>query len=81
MPDEPLSIDPYTLLTNRRTLAGSMSGGMPETQEMLDFCSEHGIGADVEIVAADELDRAYDRLTAGDVRYRFVLDVSTIAKG
>jgi uncharacterized zinc-type alcohol dehydrogenase-like protein len=81
VPDKPLSIDPYTLLTNRRTLAGSMSGGMPETQEMLDFCGEHGIGADVEIVAADELDRAYDRLTAGDVRYRFVLDVATIARG
>jgi len=80
VPDEPLSIDPYTLLTNRRTLAGSMSGGMPETQEMLDFCGEHGIGADVEIVSADELDRSYDRLTAGDVRYRFVLDVATIAK-
>jgi alcohol dehydrogenase (NADP+) len=80
VPDEPLSIDPYTLLTNRRTLAGSMSGGMPETQEMLDFCGEHGIAADVEIVSADELDRAYDRLTAGYVRYRFVLDVATIAK-
>jgi len=80
VPDQPLSIDPYTLLTNRRTLAGSMSGGMPETQEMLDFCGEHGIGADVEIVSADDLDRSYDRLTAGDVRYRFVLDVATIAK-
>jgi uncharacterized zinc-type alcohol dehydrogenase-like protein len=80
VPDEPLSIDPYTLLTNRRTLAGSMSGGMPQTQEMLDFCAEHGIAAEVEIVAADELDRAYDRLAAGDVRYRFVLDVATIAK-
>jgi len=80
VPDEPLSIDPYTLLTNRRTLAGSMSGGIPETQEMLDFCGEQGIGADVEIVSADELDRAYDRLTSGDVRYRFVLDVATIAK-
>jgi uncharacterized zinc-type alcohol dehydrogenase-like protein len=80
VPNEPLSLDPYTLLTNRRTLAGSMSGGMPETQEMLDFCGEHGIGADVEIVSADELDRAYDRLTAGDVRYRFVLDVATITK-
>jgi uncharacterized zinc-type alcohol dehydrogenase-like protein len=79
VPEEPLSIDPYTLLTNRRTLAGSMSGGMPETQEMLDFCGAHGIGADVEIVAAGDLDRSYDRLTAGDVRYRFVLDVTTIA--
>jgi uncharacterized zinc-type alcohol dehydrogenase-like protein len=78
VPDQPLSIDPYTLLTNRRTLAGSMSGGMPETQEMLDFCGVHGIEAEVEIVKSDDLDRSYDRLTAGDVRYRFVLDVSTI---
>jgi uncharacterized zinc-type alcohol dehydrogenase-like protein len=81
VPDEPLRIDPYTLLTNRRTLAGSMSGGMPQTQEMLDFCAEHGIGAQVEVVGAADLDRVYDRLTAGDVRYRFVLDVTTIAKG
>jgi alcohol dehydrogenase (NADP+) len=80
VPDEPLRIDPYTLLSNRRTLAGSMSGGIPETQEMLDFCAEHGVRAEVEVVAADELDHVYDRLTAGDVRYRFVLDVATIAK-
>jgi alcohol dehydrogenase (NADP+) len=80
VPAEPLSVDPYTLLTNRRILAGSMSGGIPQTQEMLDFCAEHGIGAEVEIVAADALDRTYDRLTAGDVRYRFVLDVATIAR-
>ncbi|MFI6693011.1 NAD(P)-dependent alcohol dehydrogenase [Streptomyces sp. NPDC050433] len=80
VPDEPLRIDPYTLLTNRRTLAGSMSGGMPETQEMLDFCAEHGIKAEVEVIAAKELDEVYDRLTTGDVRYRFVLDVATIAE-
>ena len=75
----PLCIDPYALLTNRRKLAGSMSGGMPETQEMLDFCGEHGIGAEVELIAAKQLDEAYDRLAAGDVRYRFVLDTATIA--
>ncbi|WP_018639824.1 NAD(P)-dependent alcohol dehydrogenase [Parafrankia elaeagni] len=80
VPDEPLRIDPYTLLTNRRKLAGSMSGGMPETQEMLDFCAENGIKAEVEIIAAKQLDEVYDRLTAGDVRYRFVMDVATIAE-
>ena len=79
VPDEPLRIDPYTLLTNRRKLAGSMSGGMPETQQMLDFCAEHGIKAEIELIAAKELDLAYARLRAGDVRYRFVLDTSTIA--
>jgi alcohol dehydrogenase (NADP+) len=80
VPDEPLRVDPYTLLTNRRKLAGSMSGGMPETQEMLDFCAEHGIGAQVETIAAKQLDEAFDRLSAGDVRYRFVLDTATIAE-
>ncbi|KPM54407.1 alcohol dehydrogenase [Frankia sp. R43] len=79
VPDEPLRIDPYTLLTNRRTLAGSMSGGMPQTQEMLDFCAANGIQAQVEVIPAKALDEVYDRLTAGDVRYRFVLDVATIA--
>lgn len=66
VPDGDLRVDPYTLLTNRRTLAGSMSGGMPETQEMIDFCGEHGIGAAVELVSADQLEAAYDRLVAGD---------------
>lgn len=79
VPDEPLRIDPRALLTNRRKLAGSMSGGMPETQRMLDFCAEHGITAEIEIIGAKELDDAYDRLSAGDVRYRFVLDTATIA--
>ena len=79
VPHEPLRIDPYTLLTNRRKLAGSMSGGMPETQEMLDFCGEHGITARIEMIAAKQLDEAYDRLSAGDVRYRFVMDTATIA--
>ncbi|NEC61214.1 NAD(P)-dependent alcohol dehydrogenase [Amycolatopsis rubida] len=79
VPDEPLRIEPYAVLTNRRSLAGSMSGGMPETQEMLDFCAEHGIKAEVEVISAGELDSAYDRLSKGDVRYRFVLDTSTIA--
>jgi uncharacterized zinc-type alcohol dehydrogenase-like protein len=79
VPDEPLRIEPYALLTNRRKLVGSMSGGMPETQEMLDFCGKHGITAQVEVISAKELDEAYDRLTKGDVRYRFVLDTATIA--
>ncbi len=79
VPSEPLQIEPYALHTNRRKLVGSMSGGMPETQEMLDFCGEHGIKAEVEIIAAGELDAAYDRLSKGDVRYRFVLDTATIA--
>ena len=62
-------------------LAGSNIGGIPATQEMLDFCAEHGIGATVETISADDpaaVDEAYDRVVAGDVRYRFVIDASTI---
>jgi alcohol dehydrogenase (NADP+) len=79
VPEKPLSIQPYSLLTNRRSIAGSMSGGMPETQEMVDFCAAHRIGAEVEIVGADYIDEAFNRLVASDVRYRFVIDASTFA--
>jgi alcohol dehydrogenase (NADP+) len=79
VPEKPLSIKPYSLLTNRRSIAGSMSGGMPETQEMVDFCAEHRIGAQVEIIEAGYIDEAFDRLVASDVRYRFVIDASTFA--
>jgi uncharacterized zinc-type alcohol dehydrogenase-like protein len=79
VPEKPLSIEPYSLLTNRRSIAGSMSGGMPETQEMVDFCAEHRIGAQIEIIDAAYIDEAFDRLVASDVRYRFVIDASTFA--
>ncbi|MEN2738448.1 NAD(P)-dependent alcohol dehydrogenase [Microbacterium sp. X-17] len=78
-PERPLEIGAFSLLRNRRSIAGTLIGGMPETQEMLDFCGEHGIRAEVEIVDADEIDEAYRRVIAGDVRYRFVIDVSTMA--
>ncbi|SNS21210.1 uncharacterized zinc-type alcohol dehydrogenase-like protein [Geodermatophilus pulveris] len=77
-PAEPLSVDVFSLLTNRRTFAGSMIGGIAETQEMLDFCAEHGIGADVEVIAADQVNDAYERVLASDVRYRFVIDTATL---
>jgi alcohol dehydrogenase (NADP+) len=57
-----------------------MRGGMPDTQQMLGFCAGHGIKAQIEVIAAKEPDKAYGRLTPGDVRYRFVLDASTIAE-
>jgi uncharacterized zinc-type alcohol dehydrogenase-like protein len=63
----------------RRRWAGSMIGGIPETQEMLDFCAEHGIGAEIETISADRIDEAYDRVVGSDVRYRFVIDVATMA--
>lgn len=74
----PLSIGAATLLENRRSIAGTRSGGLAETQEMIEFCAAHGIGAEVEIVSADRIDEAFGRLHDGDVRYRFVIDVSTM---
>ncbi|WP_449466758.1 NAD(P)-dependent alcohol dehydrogenase [Stenotrophomonas humi] len=68
----------FNLITKRRTLAGSMIGGIPETQEMLDFCAEHGIVADIELVRADEINAAYERMLKGDVHYRFVIDNATL---
>ncbi|MFH9571142.1 NAD(P)-dependent alcohol dehydrogenase [Streptomyces sp. NPDC017454] len=77
-PEEPVSLNLFTLLGGRKTLAGSMIGGIRETQEMLDFCAEHGIGAEIELIAASEVNEAYERVLASDVRYRFVIDTATI---
>lgn len=79
-PEKPLSVTAMSLLRNRRSIAGTLSGGLPETQEMIEFCAEHGIGAEVEVIDANQIDGAYRRLLAGDVRYRFVIDTSTMAK-
>lgn len=68
----------FNLIFKRRSIAGSMIGGIPETQEMLDFCAEHGIVSDIEMIRADEINHAYERLLAGDVRYRFVIDNATL---
>ncbi len=69
----------FNLIGKRRTIAGSMIGGIPETQEMLDFCAEHGIVADIEMIRADEINAAYERMLQGDVKYRFVIDSATLA--
>lgn len=69
----------FNLITKRRAIAGSMIGGIPETQEMLDFCAEHGIVADIELVRADQINDSYERMLKGDVRYRFVIDTATLA--
>jgi uncharacterized zinc-type alcohol dehydrogenase-like protein len=81
VPDAPVSFSVMALLRNRRSIAGTLSGGLPETQEMIDFCAEHGIGAEVEVIDAGRIDEAYARLLAGDVRYRFVIDAGTMAQG
>ena len=77
-PPEPLPIQVFTLFGNRRTFAGSSIGGIRETQEMLDFCAEHGIAPETELIAADYINEAYERVLASDVRYRFVIDVETM---
>jgi alcohol dehydrogenase (NADP+) len=77
-PAEPLSLNVMSLIGGRRTFAGSMIGGIALTQEMLDFCADHGIGAEVEVIAADQVNEAYERVLASDVRYRFVIDASTL---
>lgn len=69
----------FNLITKRRSLAGSMIGGIPETQEMLDFCAEHGIVADIELIRADEINAAYERMLKGNVQYRFVIDNATLS--
>lgn len=68
----------FNLISKRRSLAGSMIGGIPETQEMLDFCAQHGIVADIEMIRADEINEAYERMLKGDVKYRFVMDTRSL---
>ncbi len=76
-PSNPLQVAPFSLITLRKSLAGSCIGGMPETQEMLDFCAQHGILAEIELINADYINEAYERVVASDVRYRFVIDAKT----
>jgi uncharacterized zinc-type alcohol dehydrogenase-like protein len=78
-PPEALSVNAFTLIGGRRSFAGSAIGGIAETQEMLDFCAEHGIGAEIEVIPAEQVNEAYERVLASDVRYRFVIDVATMA--
>jgi len=77
-PADPLSIEAFSLIPGRKSFAGSMIGGISETQEMLDFCAEHGIGAEIELISANDIDNAWERVLASDVRYRFVIDAATI---
>jgi len=78
-PPEPLPIQVFALFGNRRSFAGSSIGGITETQEMLDFCAEHGVVPETELIAADQITDAWQRVLASDVRYRFVIDIATVA--
>jgi uncharacterized zinc-type alcohol dehydrogenase-like protein len=77
-PSAPDSFRAFSLIGGRRSLAGSSIGGLPDTQEMLDFCAEHDIRPAIELIGADKVGDAYDRVERSDVRYRFVIDVATI---
>ncbi|MEU9283137.1 NAD(P)-dependent alcohol dehydrogenase [Streptomyces sp. NPDC048275] len=78
-PAEPLSLSVFSLIMQGRSYAGSLIGGLRETQEMLNFCAEHGIGAEVEVIPASGINEAYERVLGSDVRYRFVIDTATLA--
>ncbi|WZH52038.1 MAG: NAD(P)-dependent alcohol dehydrogenase [Nocardioides alkalitolerans] len=80
LPEEPDSFRAFSLAGMRRTLAGSKIGGIRETQEMLDFCAEHGLGAEIEKITVDEVNEAWERVLASDVRYRFVIDIASFDK-
>ena len=80
MPEHPVELSVGSVAMQRRSLAGSMIGGIAETQEMLDFCAEHGLGAEIETIGVDDVDGAYDRVVDSDVRYRFVIDIATFGE-
>ncbi len=78
VPEKPFELSSFSLISNRRELAGSLIGGIRETQEMLDFCAEKNITSDVEIIAIQKLAEAYERTIKSDVHYRFVIDMKTL---
>lgn len=78
VPPENVSFAMGGLIFHRRTLAGSLIGGVRETQDMLDFCGRHNITCDIELITADRINEAYDRTVASDVKYRFVVDTASI---
>ena len=78
VPPQPSIVGAFNLIGKRRSLAGSLIGGIKETQEMLDYCAEHNITSDVEVIKADEVNEAYERMLKGDVRYRFVIDIASL---
>jgi alcohol dehydrogenase (NADP+) len=80
-PPKPLEIGAFSLLAGNKRLAGSGIGGIKETQEMLDFCAEHGIVSDIEVIPAQKINEAYERILRADVRYRFVIDIASLAQG
>jgi len=77
-PEKPLSVPVFNLIFGRRSLSGSLIGGLAETQEMLDFCGEHNITADVEVIPIQKISEAYERMLKSDVKYRFSIDMASL---
>ena len=77
-PPTPAQIMAFSLIGGRKSIAGSLIGGIPETQEMLDYCAAHNITSDVEVIDIAYINEAYERMIKGDVRYRFVIDLATL---
>ena len=80
IPTEPLSLNVGSLIFGRRSLSGSLIGGIEETQAMLDFCGQHNITSDIELIPIQKINEAYDRLLKSDVKYRFVIDMASLQK-
>ena len=77
-PEKPLPVAAFPLIMRRRSFSGSLIGGLPETQEMLDFCGQHNITSDVEMIRMDQINEAYERMLKSDVKYRFVIDLASL---
>ena len=80
LPEKQMSIGPFSLVSTRRSLAGSAIGGIRETQEMLDFCSKNNIACDIELIPIQKVNEAFERVVKSDVRYRFVIDIANSLK-
>jgi uncharacterized zinc-type alcohol dehydrogenase-like protein len=80
VPPAPAQVPAFNLIMKRRSIIGSLIGGIKETQEMLDFCAEHNIVSDVEVIDIEKINESYERMLKGDVRYRFVIDIASLKK-
>ena len=78
LPEKPIEVPALNIVFTRKCVAGSLIGGLPETQEMLDYCAQHGITADVEVIPITKVNEAYERMIRSDIKYRFVIDMSSL---
>jgi uncharacterized zinc-type alcohol dehydrogenase-like protein len=78
LPLEPINVPSFNIVFTRKCIAGSLIGGLPETQEMLDYCGKHNITADVEVIPIQQISEAYKRMLASDIKYRFVIDMKSL---